>query len=91
MKQPGYIGWMDELRGIAVLMVVVYHALFWTYGQLHYGWNEMGIRSPSTGGIPWYFAPFTLGWGGGGDFLRNQWVLHSLKPPKNRALEGFFH
>jgi peptidoglycan/LPS O-acetylase OafA/YrhL len=64
MKQPGYIGWMDELRGIAVLMVVVYHALFWTYGQLHYGWNEMGIRSPSTGGIPWYFAPFTLGWGG---------------------------
>ena len=55
---------VDQIRGIAALIVVIYHAraVFWEGVAAE--WNENGLSADFIGWIGYSTAPFSLGWFG---------------------------
>ena len=62
-EQQIHIDWLDSLRGFAVLFVLAYHCLFWTFPSTHLPWNGhfRDLRQPVDFLV---LIPVTFGWSG---------------------------
>jgi peptidoglycan/LPS O-acetylase OafA/YrhL len=83
---------IDLLRGIAILLVFLFHALGSSYGVDQFKWGEGLFKDLNVGFSFLLLSPATLGWGGVAIFFAvcGFCIHHSYSKERERGLTRYF-